>query len=68
MAGTKAKTEEKVKDTPILGDTCQNCKFSFREAPDVPHLHCRRFPPVVMAYEWGFPTVQETDWCGEYQI
>lgn len=60
--------------------SCSSCRFAEllvvdgcdHEDGPVPAVECRRFPPQVTcsAEDGGlqsWPTVQESDWCGEWK-
>ena len=59
---------------------CKNCRhfcaYIYEYDTDEPYDQlasdygeCRRFPPkLVPAEESGFPVVEETMWCGEFDI
>lgn len=46
---------------------CKNCLFSFNFAPES-HLQCRRHAPTpIIDGRTYWPTVDEKDWCGEFE-
>lgn len=65
---------------PKLEKRCKHCRhfcpFVYEYDADEPNDQlvsdfgeCRRFPPkAVPAEESGFPVVEETSWCGEFDF
>ncbi len=43
-------------------ECCENCYYEYNN-------QCRRFPPTFLGRDkWdGYPTVNASDWCGEYK-
>jgi hypothetical protein len=65
---------------PKLIKSCKNCRhfcpYVYEFDTDTPseqlvsdYGECRRFPPkLVPAEDNGFPVVEETSWCGEFDF
>ena len=60
------------KENPVVA-SCETCKyfgtkeFTFSEPSDDYKTEvCRRRPPIFSLYG-GWPEVEKTDWCGEYE-
>lgn len=49
--------------TPPSGKYCVDCLFQ-------DDGRCHRGPKVAVdwPYEWGYPPVDDTDWCGEWKM
>lgn len=48
---------------------CTNCAF-YRVEPGEEYGRCHRYPPVMVVeegYSFDFPTVNDDDFCGEFQ-
>lgn len=45
---------------------CENCKFSRTDSQFAAQIRCHRNPPPgALTGRW--PSVDPTDWCGEFQ-
>lgn len=72
--------EEYPEDIKPITKNCKSCRFFcpyvYEYEEDEPrdwipsdYGECRRFPPkIVPDEESGFPVVNETSWCGEFDI
>lgn len=63
-----------------MSEKCSNCRFGKSKETHMGKIDCFRFPPQVTTilvqgplgqpqpvYLNGTPTLDEEDWCGEYQ-
>lgn len=49
-----------------MDQTCKTCRFfDFLDDQNGKAAFCRKNPPALGSRAW--PTVLDTDWCGEYQ-
>jgi hypothetical protein len=56
-------------------NTCANCAFFAPSSPATTG-RCQRYPPAfrltqggaTLSYNYTFPTVASTDWCGEWEV
>lgn len=51
---------------------CSTCRFFKRQSLQRSTYECHRFPPTMMKRDstmamWEWPTVELSDWCGEYR-
>ena len=44
---------------PKVTETCGNCRFHELSS-------CRRYPPIRVGDNFGFPTTLGYEWCGEW--
>lgn len=46
-------------------DACKTCNYRYVYAGKI---FCRRYPPLpkISAFADTWPTVSDSDWCGEY--
>jgi len=80
MGTTFYEYPEGTQASPKANKCCKNCRhfcaYIYEIDNDEPedilvsdYGECRRFPPkIVHPEERGFPVVEETSWCGEFDI
>lgn len=57
----------------VKEENCNSCRFYWGPPVGIGAGICRRHPPVKVLEdndripEWGFPTIEPENWCGEFK-